>query len=164
MAELFFHEDDQEMGDIDLVSNYVAYPGNTWEIANAQVYSPADKKVKFESANILLSEVEEILANLLPKFERVKTGYGRTSWEFKCGAAYGSDHSFAVILENSGVQVKSIWFLISEISEKEKEALKELFSYLASKGEFLFSDNHWNFQCKTSEWNLFEAYCADKFE
>ena len=163
MAELFFHEDDQEMGDIDLVSNYVAYAGITWDIADAQVYSPADEKVKFESANIYLSDLVDILDRFLPKFERVTTGYGRTSWEFECGAAYGSDSSFAIILENSGAVVKSIWFLLSEISAKEKEALKELFAYLASKGEFLFSDNHWNFQCKTNEWSLFEAYCTDKF-
>lgn len=163
MAELFFHEDDQGMGDIDLVSNYIAYPGNTWDIADAQVYSPADEKEQFESANIPMSELEDVLDDLLPKFERVKTGYGRTQWDFECVAAYGSDNSFAVVLENSGTSVKCIWFLLSEISEKEKAALKEFFTYLTSKGEFLFSDNHWNFQCKTSEWSLFEAYCADKF-
>jgi len=165
MSELYFHEDDQEMADIDLLSNYVAYSGHTWDIANAQVYSPADEKVEFISANLPLAEVEAVISKVLPRFDKVLSGYGRTTWEVENTTAFGVTNSFAILLESvDGTAINTIWLLVSDITETEIGAIKELFRYLSSKGDFLYTDNHWNFQCKTNEQALFEAYCEDKFE
>ncbi len=164
MTELYFHEDDQEMADIDLLVNYVAYPGHTWDIAEAQVWSPADEKKGFIASTIQFDDIVEYLNIALPKFDTIRTGYGNGSWLVDETIGFGIDSSFAILIEGvSDGPVERIWLIVADMEDREIEATKYLFRFLDRFGEFLFTDNHWSFQCKTTELELFDKYCDDKF-
>lgn len=163
MRSLDIHEDDLRQITLQPRANYVAYPGQTWDIGDAQVYSPGEATIDVASLGIDASEIGGIASGYFQAYDRVTTGYSGSETLLEGTRAFGNSRDCVVFISSDAEgRLTGVWFLLE--SADEKESFVGFLQAMSRFGEFIFEDAPWCFQCRPDERELLDCYFEDKFE
>lgn len=162
---IFFHEDDHSqiellpkqnkkfcVAQIDSIeANQAPSKKHSASRTDDKTYAP----VELKSLKLSFKELDSDLSSKLNKFDKVFTGYGKTSVECASVYAYGSEKNGIIFVEcsNNGT-VSSIWFSDSLL------VLPNIFR----KRNLIFVDWAWLFICDVEDDESYANYVNDKNE
>jgi hypothetical protein len=153
----YFHEDDygqieilpaqnwehcaNELGKISEFSNQHRAPdGVGW----TSMYMRGESPKTLASLNINFESFCSALAQRLPKFDRVETGYSSFIEECQGTNAFGFEQNYLVFVSKDEAQnISNIWLSINATSESQQQILLSAFREIEKFGEFLFVDWGW---------------------
>ena len=163
MREAYFHEDDYRQIEVLPLDNFGYCQQEIGEIEKSSaenfdgygfkdIYVREENPSHLGAMNIRVSEIEEALEKILPKFDVVYTGY--SSYKEKCKGlnAFGRDQGERIFFEHNEGIVTSIW-----VSDPFNELID-----LPHSEKLLFVDWAWGFVCPLKEKEHFIEYIKDR--
>lgn len=158
MRNIFFHEDDYCQIEILPKENYnycIAQCSNIEDFANnhmdadgcgyTDIYIRNNNQIPLSTLNLSKDYLKKCMENILPKFDRVETGYSSYRIEAKNTCAYGFNENITVFFDyDENDIIQNIWLTLDIYEKNDITNTEKLLHKLSETSELLLVDWGWS--------------------